>query len=278
MITFLASCVFGPTALAATMAFAQPSVVKRPGGDPAQPQVLAGPAFELPVDVLTAEPIEIGEPVAGLPYTADMTTEVAHELADGNRIERRSSSTIARDSRGRVRREQQLSAIGPFPVQGDVRIVTISDPVAGLHYSLDPARKVALRMPLPVLAEAPLPAPPHDRVLFAAPPEAVEPEVQKQPLGSKMLEGVRVEGTRYSMTLSAGAIGNQRPLTVVTERWYSPELKVVVLSSRVDPRFGATTYRLSNILRSEPSPELFQVPPDYKVETPPLRIVRTPEF
>jgi hypothetical protein len=56
---------------------------------------------------------------------------------------------------------------------------------------------------------------------------------------------------------------------MVSERWFSPELGVVVMSRRSDPRFGETTYRLQNIARGEPSPELFQVPSDYTIEAMP---------
>ena len=58
----------------------------------------------------------------------------------------------------------------------------------------------------------------------------------------------------------AGAIGNQAPIEMVTEQWFSPELGTVVLSRRSDPRFGETTYRLQNIVRAEPAADLFQVP------------------
>ena len=67
------------------------------------------------------------------------------------------------------------------------------------------------------------------------------------------------------MTISAGQIGNEQPITIVSERWMSPDLKVLVMSKQSDPRFGETTYRLTNLTRSEPSPQLFEVPADFKV-------------
>ncbi len=114
------------------------------------PAPAVGLTFERPIDVMSVEPLDFGEPVTGAPYSADITTEVVQPLADGNRIERRSTSLVARDSRGRVRREQQLAAIGPILPQGDVRMVTVTDPVAGVHYSFDRERKVAMRSPLPI--------------------------------------------------------------------------------------------------------------------------------
>jgi hypothetical protein len=92
------------------------------------------------------------------------------------------------------------------------------------------------------------------------------PEVNQESLGTQTIEGVAAEGTRVTFTIPAGKIGNERPLITVSERWYSAELQTVVLSKISDPRMGETTYRLTNIVRSEPDPALFQVPADYKVE------------
>ena len=37
------------------------------------------------------------------------------------------------------------------------------------------------------------------------------------------------------------------------------------MSRQSDPRFGDTTYRLTNIVRSEPAFTLFEVPQDFEV-------------
>jgi hypothetical protein len=237
--------------------------------------------WKQPFGLLAVEPLEMGEPVENAPYSAEIVTEVTQELADGNRIERRTTSTVARDGRGRVRREQQVAAIGPVLPDGDMRIVTISDPVARVHYSLNPERKAAIRTRPPAGMRAPgLPPPP-----FPPPPPPPNAEgeagavtfhrhvdapstsdARTEKLGTRDFEGVPAEGTRTTTTFPAGAIGNVRPIDVVSERWYSPELRVVVFSRRSDPRFGDTTYRLTNIVRAEPDASLFQVPADYSTE------------
>jgi hypothetical protein len=95
---------------------------------------------------------------------------------------------------------------------------------------------------------------------------AAAPDTRTETLGTKEIEGVKADGTRVTVTIAAGAIGNQAPIEIVSERWFSPDLQAVVYSRRSDPRFGETIYRLTNIVRAEPPAELFQVPPDYKVE------------
>jgi len=86
-------------------------------------------------------------------------------------------------------------------------------------------------------------------------------------LGTKNIEGVEAEGTRTVTTIEAGKIGNERPIEIVYERWFSKELDLIVYSRHYDPRFGEQTYRLININRSEPDRSLFTIPSDYKITT-----------
>lgn len=90
---------------------------------------------------------------------------------------------------------------------------------------------------------------------------------KNEPLGKRMIEGLEADGTRTTVTIPAGQIGNDRALETVSERWFSDELKTVVLTSRKDPRTGENTYRLTNLRRGEPARQLFEVPPDYKIIT-----------
>ena len=106
-------------------------------------------------------------------------------------------------------------------------------------------------------------------------PEGERVKPVKESLGKQMIEGVEAEGTRTTLTFPAGMMGNERPLNIVSERWYSPELQTVVLTKHSDPRFGETSYRLTNINRSEPARTLFEVPSDYTVRDAPQSFPRT---
>jgi len=88
---------------------------------------------------------------------------------------------------------------------------------------------------------------------------------KSESLGSQSFEGVTAEGTRLTLTIPAGEIGNTLPIEVVDETWYSPELQINVMTRHRDPRSGETTYRLTNLSRSEPDRSLFEVPADYTV-------------
>ncbi len=94
-------------------------------------------------------------------------------------------------------------------------------------------------------------------------------ETRTEELGVQNIEGIDAAGTRTITTIPAGAIGNERPIEVIYEKWYSNELQLVVMSKHTDPRFGEQTYRLANIVRSEPDASLFEVPVGYKMVTTP---------
>jgi hypothetical protein len=92
------------------------------------------------------------------------------------------------------------------------------------------------------------------------------PAPTREDLGTQTIEGVRAEGTRSTVTLPAGAMGNERPIVVTDERWFAPELGVVVSSRHSDPRLGTTSYRLTNLRRADPDAALFRVPDGYTVK------------
>jgi len=91
-------------------------------------------------------------------------------------------------------------------------------------------------------------------------------EPRSESLGKQMIEGVEAEGTRTTVTIPAGKIGNEMPILIISERWYSPELQLVVMTRHSDPRFGEQSYRLTNINRSEPAKTLFEIPSDYTIK------------
>jgi hypothetical protein len=231
--------------------------------------------------------------VAGAPYSAQATTQRLQVLADGNRIEQTTSGSVARDSQGRVRRDEALP--GLMSNNGDApHIVMIDDPVAQVHWTLDAQTKTAMKMPAPGskgggfgAPGVPPPLLPATKTWFysslvPAPIAAgkvqivskdgttsKDPNVSETDLGTQNIEGVSAQGKRMTQTIPAGQAGNEQPIVITTETWYSPELKVLVMSKSSDPRIGETTYKLTNIQRSEPAGSLFQVPDDYTTKDQP---------
>lgn len=240
--------------------------------------------------IIDAAPLEAIPVIRNAPFSADAVTEFTQTLGDGNRIERRYTSSMARDSRGRTRREEELALVGALGATGPApRLVTIADPEARVSYTLDESTRLAHRngiaagklTHLSTMVDATGAAAVRGiegRRVVALPPGAVAEAgsvvarladgtsaVLTESLGTRTLEGVRAEGTRVTSTIPAGAIGNLLPIEVVTERWFSPDLQMAVLITRRDPRAGDSVYRLTNIVRAEQPEALFTVPPGYDV-------------
>jgi hypothetical protein len=234
-------------------------------------------------------------PIQGAPYSATITNESFQTLADGNRIVQTSTGTTARDSEGRTRQETELPAIGNLSAENAPRLAFIQDPITQTSYTLNLTEKTAQKMPAPPLLPgggattsagmmkmktlhadvAVGPAPEAVATTMGPPPGAffVEKHVSisdagqanTEELGSETMEGLLVTGVRTTRTIPAGEIGNERAITIVTEVWTSPDLKTVIHSKRTDPRMGEQIFRLTNIVRAEPSPSLFTVPADFKI-------------
>jgi hypothetical protein len=100
---------------------------------------------------------------------------------------------------------------------------------------------------------------------MAAPVGAMRKKVPGEPLGKQVIEGINAEGTRNVSTIEVGAIGNDRPIQVTNESWYSEELQMPVLTKHSDPRTGDETFRVTNIRKGEPGTYLFQPPAGYQI-------------
>ena len=118
--------------------------------------------------------------------------------------------------------------------------------------------------PLPPLPPLP-PAPPLSRSGSMHLDGAIaRGKVTTATLGEKDIEGVKAEGKSSTTVIAAGEIGNRNAIQVTSETWTSPELQVTLYSRSMDPRYGETLYKLTNIRRGEPSADFFKVPDDYR--------------
>ncbi len=226
---------------------------------------------------------EVGMPgrvVRNAPYSADIVTESTQTLPDGNHIKQSSTVHVYRDGEGRTRHEQALRNLNGLAGNSNLpQVAFINDPVAGASYALDLGQRSATKARFGRgngggSIGAP---PPMERRAAPAPGQPVDPRglrptmrrgnqnVKTESLGRQMVEGVQADGVRTTMTIPAGEIGNEQPLQVVTETWYSPELQVMLLRKRTDPRSGETVTRYMNVSRTEPPRTLFEVPADFKV-------------
>jgi hypothetical protein len=259
-----------------------------------QPDNEAGDVQEVQQKVTLEVVAADAQVVKGKPYSADTTTETVQTLADGNHIVHRTVSKIYRDSDGRTRREQTFGNVDPeHPSQHEVKVF-IDDPVNGTAFVLDPGSKSVDSLlqrkrtfvydrkaeeeakgtilkdredaqedgPVRMMAKF---RDEHsgDALAKVIPDEGRE--IVKEDLGARSIEGVDCTGTRQTITIPAGAIGNEKPISIVRETWFAPVISAVVESTADDPRYGKTTYQLKNVQLNEPSRSMFEPPADFKV-------------
>ncbi len=205
----------------------------------------------------------LGSNVKNAPYSAEAITESHRVLEDGTRIDSRQSYKIYRDSQGRMRRESESGVE-----------VWIVDPVANTSYVLDTIKQEARTMPLWIpLADSGARA--FVKQTGAAGGKILVPnKIKTEPLegaqitnslGKRTIEQVVAEGKETIKTIATGTIGNDRPIVIKSESWYSPELQLEVMTRHYDPRTGESLFRLSGLRRDEPAPDLFTVPSNYKI-------------
>lgn len=201
-----------------------------------------------------------GPVVTGAPYSADAVTDITQILADGNKIHQTNTTHIYRDSQGRTRREPGLNALSSAaPGSTLPSLAFINDPVAGVSYTLDLTNHTGTKRTLPTpRSGSPNPSRPP-----RTPPNS--PDIKTESLGRQLVSGVPADGTRTTVTIPAGQIGNAQPIQIISETWRSPDLQITVLSKRSDPRTGDVEFQLNNLSRAEPPSTLFVVPADFTI-------------
>jgi len=259
----------------------------------AERKAMAGRQAAIEFKVAMTERVPLEKSVKGVPYSAEIVTEMNQTLADGNRISRRTTGRVYRDGEGRIRREEDR--------QNGTVAISIVDGVAGASYRLEPETRIAWktsseattaimkeveakrrdeqhRMEAERAAERSAPAGGEVHARTAAPPLPPPPPPPGEAdirnagvLERKTMEGIVVEGRKNTSTIPAGQIGNEQPITITSEEWRSPDLNVLVMTHHTDPRMGESSYRLTNIVRGEPDPSLFQVPAGYTIKETGIR-------
>jgi len=190
--------------------------------------------------------------VRGLPFSAKVELETVSQLQDGTQITHKTYNMDARDSSGRTHNEMRnwIAADGEEP---KLTRVELYDPATRTRTDLFPLTKVARQWANGAAGQ------------LTPATGTAKPELTREEVGTDTIEGLPVKGTRVTQTFPAGAMGNDRPLTIVTEYWYAGELRLNLLTTRTDPRHGVQTVRVTELVREEPDAALFAIGEEYKV-------------
>jgi hypothetical protein len=238
-----------------------------------------------------ASSTSVAAAVRNSPFSAEVITQYDRALDNGGHIHRETRGRIYRDSQGRMRTENEVP-----PQSGTEKLerVNINDPVQKIIVNLNPKAKTATifhfgqgvgpsALGIATVAGAPVNVAPSVQPALRSPERnttsatngsskpvgkisTTPVETRTEALGSRNIEGVIATGTRTTRTIDAGSMGNDKPIISVTETWFSPELKMTVLTETDDGQSGHSIMKLVNITRTEPIAQLFQVPSDYTVK------------
>lgn len=197
------------------------------------------------------QPISIFDPVAGVRFLLNPTTKTARRLNGGS-----PGAAV-------------LGVGGTYSISTPAAKVQLETALSAAKAQATlKNNQVVVTTATPVLV-------PGQAIVSVGGAYSTNSDNKTESLGNKDIEGVNAEGTRTTTVIPAGQIGNERPIEIVYERWYSKDLQMIVYSKHSDPRFGEQTYRLIDINRSEPDRTLFAPPADFKIVTEPPQVWAT---
>ncbi len=204
-----------------------------------------------------------GKTVTGKPFQATFT--ITHtETLPGNSIKNTITGTIARDTDGSTYRDVKLPAIGPLAASGNApELVYIRNLTKMEQYIENVAKKTyqafSIRGNNPPAADFKR----LDRDRKGAAADETVSDTQTTYTDPATSTVYKVDDRKVTRTIPKGQIGNEFDIVTTTERLYSPDLDVVMQVTRTDPRFGDSTYQLSNI--GQPASSLFLPDPSFQL-------------
>jgi hypothetical protein len=197
-------------------------------------------------------------PAVGKAFSGRDHIEWTRKLEGGSVIASELYAFLARDSEGRIYREHVSFVPANSGQHSRRREIDLLDPVAHTRtVCMIASRRCTIS---------------NYRASAKFVPPQVGPQANgtrylaREPLGSDVIDGVNVVGSRETLTINAGVLGNMQPLVITKEYWYAPDLEINLLTTRKDPREGTQTIHVIDLSRTEPDPRIFQVPANFVVE------------
>jgi hypothetical protein len=196
--------------------------------------------------------------IPGKPFSAKSRTDWTRTLPDDSTVKVHLTAKLARDSQGRMYRELRSFMPGDSSEETRLKEILLYDPIALTKTTCTVATRhcvITSYRPMTSFKVAP-----------AGPQGNGTRYLSREDLGSNTMEGLDVVGTRETLSINPGVVGNERPLVSTREFWYSSDLETNLSVTRIDPREGKQVVQLSEVSRSEPLASQFQVPSGYTVE------------
>jgi hypothetical protein len=196
-------------------------------------------------------------PIPGKPFSGKDCIEWTRTLEDGTTVDLHLEAVVARDSQGRIYRERHNFVPANSPDKSPLYEIHLYDPVTRTQLLCSGrAYRCVLSDYTP-------------RTFFDTTPEGTYANgtrtLKRVRLGSDVIDGIYVLGTRETVTINPETMGNDRPLVSTREYWYSDELQTNLAVTRIEPGQGKQVIRITGLTRSEPDPHLWDVPIGFTV-------------
>ena len=195
--------------------------------------------------------------IAGQPFHAKVAVQIHRQLPDGTVVDQKYYTLVARDGTGRTRREAREPIAADSDLDPPLLRSTVYDPKTSLMTTCYPEQRICREFSFDP-TQHPLDEP-------VGPSSDGKSVLTRDDLGKKTIDGLEAIGTRETRTFSPGAFGNDKPVAVIKEIWYSPRLQYNLSVTRLDPRNGTQKLEVIDLKLGEPGPEFFTTPDGYRL-------------
>jgi hypothetical protein len=200
-------------------------------------------------------------PKAGAPFSFTLVTEWARPMNNGGNFTLTNERHIVRDSKGRIYQERWILVPKGSKIKSSMDVFQITDPEQHTWYNCLTATKECDLYRYHLTTKDNFQPP----TSVSGPLSDGTGYRQHEDLGLSSTEGQETHGYRETTTFNPGVMGNDKPMDVTREFWYSARLAVNLISIVDEPMTGKQVFTVKELSTSEPDPSFFEVPADYKV-------------
>ena len=201
-------------------------------------------------------------PKPNVPFSLTLETEWTRPMANGGTFTLANKRRIMRDSAGHVYQERWYLVPKGGKIESTMNYIQIADPYEHVGYSCEVASKTCFTEPYNRSASA--------NYQPAVGKSGALPNGQGsrtvEDLGKKDIEGLETIGFRETTTVNPGVFGNDQPMIIIREFWYSPQLGINLISLLDSPQSGKQQFTVTHVSTAEPDPHFFTLPEGYSVD------------
>lgn len=199
--------------------------------------------------------------IPNAPFSLTLAAEWSRHMNNGGTFTTVNSRPIKRDSRGRIYQERWLMTPKGSGISSQPSWIQIADPEARTLYQCSVRLKVCELLKLSSSVSLRF----DPTRIQSGPLQGGKGARTHEDLGTGYFDGVQVHEYKDTLTVNAGVMGNDLPMSTVRQYRFSPELGINLISTVEAPQIGKQTFTVTEISTTEPDPSFFQPPEGYKV-------------